>query len=129
MPLSRGQQKAAFDHVLGTVFGFSNPDRPLRKALVEYGADKITDLLTIPVARIGTLTYNDGGTPTDVPEGDKNMIKVYKDYLKFRKKSGDPVGDNHTGVTREEFDDFRGDPEYVPGDVDQMFTNTTGGCL
>ncbi len=59
MVLSRAQQQIAFAHVVNTVFGFSDQDHQLHKALKQEGIDKVTDLLTLSSEDIDDLAFTE----------------------------------------------------------------------
>ena len=80
--LTRSQGMAAFDHVMGDVLG-----RPiLKSALESEGIQDIYALLMIDEATIDNLVYSDeeGTTTSPLPRGDKNLIKVFLGYYKYR---------------------------------------------
>ena len=79
---TRIQLKAALAHVLDNVFGFTNKDHPLRKALTAKGINTLVDMLTMKLADIDALTYDDSGTAKRVLKGHLHMIKSYKDYVR-----------------------------------------------
>ena len=111
---------AAFDHVMGDVLG-----RPILKAALESeGIQDIYALLTIDETTINGLVYSDeeGTTTAPLPRGDKNLIRVFLGYYRYRSGIGDPIEDWLT-VTEAGFNEFRLNPSFVQAGI----APSTGG--
>ena len=112
--LTRSQGMAAFDHVMGNVLG-----RPiLKSALESEGIQDIYALLMIDEATIDNLVYSDeeGSTTSPLPRGDKNLIKVFLGYYKYRSAIGDPI-DDWLLVTEEHFNEFRLNASFIQAGI------------
>ena len=112
--LTRSQSMAAFDHVMGDVLG-----RPiLKSALASEGIQDIYAFLTIDEATIDNLVYSDeeGTTTAPLPRGDKNLIRVFLGYCKYRSAIGDPINDWHQ-VTEEGFNEFRLNASFIQAGI------------
>ena len=108
MRLTRSQGIAAFDHIMDEVLG-----RPILKAALESeGIQDICALLTIDEETIDALSHSDEEGTTTVPlsRGDRNLIKVFLGYYRYRVASGNPIED-WLSVELEDFNEFRLNPD------------------
>ena len=108
MRLTRSQGIAAFDHILDEVLG-----RPILKAALESeGIQDICALLTIDEETIDALSHSDeeGTTTAPLSRGDRNLIKVFLGYYRYRVASGNPIED-WLSVELEDFNEFRLNPD------------------
>jgi hypothetical protein len=115
MVLTRQDAKAAFHHVVDNVLERGN-GTPLKSALQHDGIEDIFALVTIDDADIDGLTCEDSsnaGTRIPINKGDKNLIRIFRDYMVYRNNNGNPINDNWTGILQADFDAFRVDPTYV----------------
>ena len=82
MTLTRSQGMAAFDHVMENVLGRA----VLRSALESEGIQDIYALLTLDEETIDALSHSDeeGTTSLPLPRGDRNLIKVFLGYYRYR---------------------------------------------
>ena len=82
---------AAFDHVMENVLGRA----VLRSALESEGIQDIYALLTLDEETIDALSHSDeeGTTSLPLPRGDRNLIKVFLGYYRYRSATGDPIDD------------------------------------
>jgi hypothetical protein len=91
-------------------------DTPLKTALVNEGINNTMDLQTIKDKMIDDLEYEDPkkkGTYHSVNKGDKNLVRCFLDYIRYRHHTGNPINNNWTSITTEMFDTFRADPTYM----------------
>ena len=112
--LTRSQSIAAFDHIMDTVLG-----RPiLKSALESEGFQDIYALLMIDEATIDNLVYSDeeGTTTSPLPRGDKNLIKVFLGYYKYRSVTEDPI-DDWLKITEEDFNEFRLNASFIQAGI------------
>eukprot|EP00977_Amphora_coffeiformis_P007477 scaffold1638_cov103-Amphora_coffeaeformis.AAC.2 len=117
MPLSRNQSSQAFKHILEQVFGLEATS-PLRVASKEEGTENLSDFLSLTADTIEQLTYTykdgDGNDVTvPVPRSHRRIITVFFDYIRYHDYKSNPIGDEWTSITKEEFDDFRISTEYL----------------
>ena len=106
--LTRSQGIAAFDHIMDEVLG-----RPILKAALESeGIQDICALLTIDEETIDALSHSDEEGTTTVPlsRGDRNLIKVFLGYYRYRVTTGNPIED-WLSVELEDFNEFRLNPD------------------
>ncbi|GAX10783.1 hypothetical protein FisN_1Hu321, partial [Fistulifera solaris] len=118
MVLLRSQGRIAFDHVLDVLLDCANSPG-LKLSLVSRGYTTLPKLLCIDYAVIDSLTYDekpdgaDDSTPVTVPvpQADRDMLKMFFKYIADRYHQGNPINDDWTSITAEEFDSFcvRGD--------------------
>jgi hypothetical protein len=74
----------------------------------------------MPYKNIDELTFQDDeGQRKPVPKGCRNIIRIFKDYMAYRHKNDNPVGDDYNGVTPDLFDAFRLDPSHRIGNITQ----------
>ena len=97
------------DNVLGR-----DDSSPLKKALVGAGITDMFALNTLDNDTIDDLVYDVSPTEKDVSinRGDKSLLWIFLDYVIHRVNKGDPIGDDWTAVTAEDFDQFRINPQY-----------------
>jgi hypothetical protein len=121
MVLYRALAKAAFDHVLDVVLGCDNTS-PLKKSLLRERFNDVHSFCQLTNEIIDDLQY-DTDTEKDirVTAGDKGLLKAFLDYISYRHRNGNPIEDNWTDITVEEFDTFRVDPEYIGRDRTPAF--------
>ena len=105
---------AAFDHVMENVLGRA----VLRSALESEGIQDIYALLTLDEETIDALSHSDeeGTTSLPLPRGDRNLIKVFLGYYRYRSATGDPI-DDWLQVTEEGFNEFRLNPDAVTAGI------------
>jgi hypothetical protein len=111
---TRGSSRAAFDHVLDIVLARGD-DTPLKQALIQNGYTDNHALTLLSIDVIDTLTYNESETTTDVQvlRFEKALISAFLDFIIHRNLNNNPVGNNWTSITKEAFDEFRIDPNYL----------------
>ena len=115
MVLTRQEAKVAFNHIMDNVLGHGDKT-PLKSALQQESIEDIFALVTIDDSNINGLTFEDPSNADNhlpIPKGDKNLVRIFRDYVIHRNTSGDPVNDNWTSVTQTDFDAFRINPAYV----------------
>ena len=108
--LTRSQGIAAFDHIMDEVLG-----RPILKtALESEGIQDICALLTLDEETIDALLHSDEEGTTSVPlsRGDRNLIKVFLGYYRYRAATGNPIED-WLSVEVEDFNEFRLNPDFI----------------
>jgi uncharacterized pyridoxamine 5'-phosphate oxidase family protein len=110
MVLTRADAKAAFDHVVGTIFD----SKGIRSALDKAGCNDMFKLLSLDVATIENLQMEHPSVATksvDLLKCDKAMLKIFLSFVNACKVSGKPIGDEDwIKLTCEDFDKFRSDP-------------------
>ena len=115
MVLTRPQGRAAFTHVLDNVLE-RDDDSGLKKALLAAGVSDVCSLYTLDEATIDSLTYDDTANNLSdiaVVRGDKNLVRIFKDFVTVRNSSSTPIADDGwEDLTPAEFDAFRIDPTY-----------------
>ena len=101
---------AAFDHIMENVLGRSL----LKSSLESEGIQDIYALLTLDEGTIDALSYSDdeGTTSLPLPRGDRNLIKVFLGYYRYRSVTGNPI-DDWLQVTEEGFNAFRLNPDVI----------------
>ncbi|KAG7339414.1 hypothetical protein IV203_025409 [Nitzschia inconspicua] len=116
MPLTKSQRAQALEHILTNVFDLEAND-PLRASLRDDGIVGIYDLVSMEREYVKSLTYLDevDGTQqrTLVPRGTARLIIILKDFLRYKVAMGEPVDDDWTRITQEEFDSFRVSGVYL----------------
>ena len=116
MVLTRQDAKTAFNHVLDNVIGRDDTS-PLKAALKHDSIDDIFGLITIDDVGIDGLTYEDPSNTDNflpVPRGDKNLLRIFRDYVVHRNNSGDPINDGWTRmITQANFDTFCVNPTHI----------------
>ena len=113
MVLSRANAKVAFDHIMDEVLGRDN-ESGLKKALLRERFHDVHSFCQITDEVIRDLRYDtEADQNVPVAAGDKGLLIAFIDYICYRNRIGEPIGDAWHGVTAEEFDTFRVDPEYV----------------
>ena len=53
------------------------------------------------------LEYDDGGTDRPVIQGHKGLVRIFQAFIVHRGQMGNPIGDDWTSITVQEFDEFR----------------------
>lgn len=113
MVLTRSQAKVAFHHIMDNVLGMYCSSK-LKSVLVNEGYVDIISLVTIDDDTIEELSYEyEDGTATllTVPDGDKNVLKVWKMYYAYLWKSGTINDlDSWMNMTQDGLDKYRNDP-------------------
>ena len=111
MTLTRKESRTAYHHVLDNVLGYAD-GTPLKEALRHDGLGEIEDLLTIPLADIDTLTYEDpakAGNLLPMPKGHKNIVCLFKDFVHHHIQSASTITSitEWLAITADDFNDFR----------------------
>ncbi|KAG7338518.1 hypothetical protein IV203_009103 [Nitzschia inconspicua] len=116
MPLTKNQKAQALEHILTNVFDLEAKN-PLREALRDYGIAGIYDLIILEKEDLTNLTYLDEVDGVQqrnlVPRGTARLFIILKDFLRYKVAMGEPVDDDWTGITQEEFDSFRVGAVYL----------------
>ena len=117
MPIfSRQQSAAALQHIYDNVFCVK-PDSPLVNALTREGINNIADLISMTPDDVDALLYesNEGGSITLRPlsRGLRRLIPLLQEFTERRGAEGNPIGNDWTSVTQEEFDEFRTSPALI----------------
>jgi hypothetical protein len=114
MVLTREQSKNAFEHILTVVFGLT-PTNPLMQALAIHQIASIEELLLLCPSQIEALSVVDAttGMATPVPMSRCNLIHAFRQYLIHQEQNGDPIDENWTSITKEEFDSYRRCPALI----------------
>jgi len=114
MPLTKSKAIEAFVHVLDNVFE-APADGPLSKALVHAGYSNIWDLVTLWDEDIELLTYDKSDKEKDVPLGraHQSLLHIFCHYCDHQTHTGNPIGDNWTSVSADDFNDYCIGPDYA----------------
>jgi hypothetical protein len=114
MVLTREQSKNAFEHILTVVFGLT-PTDPLVQALAVDQIEDIEEFLSLPPRQIEALSVVDAitGAATPVRKPRRNLIHAFRQYLIHQEQIGDPIDENWTSITKEEFDSYRRSPALI----------------
>ena len=102
-PLTRAQKKAALDHVLLHVMQRS-PNDDLVNALTALGVDSPHSLISLHNTSINQMVNADGDP---IPIAQKALIFTFIKYCIWRTEEGNPINNNWTGITQEEFDEYQ----------------------
>jgi hypothetical protein len=114
MVLTRAERRKALDHVVTNVFMLDNADNPLSLALTKAFLVDIYDILAMPFHDIKRLAYvDDQGNEILLPSGYQYMLRIIKHYDSYRTSDGDPIGDEWTTVTADQYDDYRLSADYA----------------
>jgi len=113
MPLTKSKAIEAFVHVLDNVFE-APADGPLSKALEHAGYSNIWDLVTLQDEDIKALTFDQSDKEKDVLLGraHQSMLRIFCHYCDHQTCTGNPIGDDWTAVTADDFNDYRTGPDY-----------------
>jgi len=112
MPLTAAQAISAREHILGTVFNQPD-DSPLILSLIYGNVESIIDLIMLSEDEMATLHFVDAqGVKQFLPSELKEMLWAFSAYVAYRAYIKDPIQDNWTGVTRDDYDQFRFGPMY-----------------
>ena len=114
MVLTREQSKNALEHVLTVVFGLPQTD-PLVQALTAEGIEDMEELLSLHPRHIDQLSVVDAstGTATPVRKPRCNLIHAFHQYVIHQEEIGDPIAENWTGITQDQFNAYRRSPAYI----------------
>ena len=112
MTLTRTQGENALKHVVITVL--NQPiDGPLMLSLTNALIDHISDLTSINANDIEDLKYpTSDGTLSKIGPGHRGMLRCFCAFVRYRYAQSLPIGDDWTGITQEEFDEFRTSSHY-----------------
>jgi len=106
MVFTRADGKAALKHIIENVLGLPD-DGPLAKALSDMYIKDIRDVIVMPFEDIDSLVYtNDMGNEINLEKPFKWMIRVIKHYHLYRISEGNPIDDDWTSITADEYDDY-----------------------
>jgi hypothetical protein len=111
---TRTSSRAAFEHILGTVLE-RDDTTPLKRALIQHGYTDIHALTLLSEDVISSLTYDESKGDFEIPilKFENALISTFLDSILYRNVLDNPVGSDWTGITKEEFDSFRIDPNYL----------------
>ena len=117
MVLTRAEReearKEALTHVLKNVFELDD-DTPLSRALSKDDLLDIGLVVNFPFENIDKLTYIDNqGDERDLAMSYKVILHIFKSYFLHRRNQGNPIGDNWTGITSEDMNNYRFGPHYT----------------
>ena len=128
MVLTRKESTEALNHVLDNVLGRGD-GTPLKNALIQNGIEGILDMGNLRQADIDTLSYTDDkNTQVPLNLGDKNIIRVFLQYVNYRTDLGAPIGDGWIAITRDDFNEYRAHlmASNAPGTSPTMSSSSTG---
>jgi hypothetical protein len=128
MVLRREQSKNAFEHVLTVVFGLTQAD-PLVQALAADEIEDMEDLFLLHPRQIEALSIVDAttGTATPIRKLRHNLVHVFQHYVIHRQEIGDPIGENWTNITQDQFDTYRRCPEFIASQKGTTITPSVTG--
>jgi hypothetical protein len=110
---TRNLSKAAFTHIMEFVLNNTN----VKNALVESGIDDTYGLLTLTDAIVENLVYPDTDpqvkTMHKLKKGEMGLIKCFIHYVYYRGEINDPIGNDWSKITMEDFDFFRANLSYT----------------
>ena len=115
MVLNRTQSIDALTHILTNVIG-RGEKTPLREALTFNGITEILDLINLCQEDIDALTYpdpNNNDVLCNLNSGDKNIIRIFLEYVAYRACNKDAIGDKWTAITRNSFACYRNDNRVI----------------
>ena len=115
MVVTRQAGQAAFDHIIDVVLS-RHGSAELKQSLVDAGVSDVFSMLSIDTPTLDSLVYPDPSNATQViplRASDKNLIKLFRDYVLQRDVDGDPIGDEWMQVTQASFDAFRISPANI----------------
>ena len=95
--LSVAAGEAAFDRVIDSVIE-PDDDGALKHELLAFGCTEVYDLLLLSQSDIDSLAT--------VKRGVKNMLTCFQDFIVTRHSNGNPVGNDWSTLSVEEFDAF-----------------------
>jgi hypothetical protein len=112
MTFTRLQRQEAVAH-FATVLCDLPADGALAKSLDHRGFTDIHDLVKIPVKHVERLDYyDDEDTLSPLADPLQSLVLIFKAYYEYRRDNGDPIGENFTSITYDEFTQFRIGPLY-----------------
>jgi hypothetical protein len=104
--LTRQQAQDALTHVLQMLLGFTDTD-PLPLSLTWSGYTDIHHVITMTQDNIDALEYEDDTQVlVTVPSPAWTLLRIFNTYHVYRYEEGDPIGDDWTSITAQEFNDF-----------------------
>lgn len=109
--LSPSAGKAAFDHIIDNVLLDHNHVSLLKSSLQSAGRTEVYDLLS--------LTESDVDSLSSVKRGEWRLVATFQEFVLMRHLAGNPVGNDWSSITMEEFDDFRYSVLIAPRSVDR----------
>ena len=113
MVFSHTAGRAALVHVLKEVFDLDDDD-PLSKSLSEQHLTDIRDLMSYSFEQVQEFTYKDDtGASIPVPTHQLNLFRILQEYIVHRQTQGDPIGDDWTSITQEQFNEYRVSSDYL----------------
>jgi hypothetical protein len=115
MVLTQKEAKQAYNHILDNVLGRSD-GTALKSSLYEEGIEDIFDLINLSHATINCLSYKDtsnNNIVTPIRLGDKILLRCFANYVANCHLEGNPIIDDWSMVTQEDFDSFRIDPKNM----------------
>jgi hypothetical protein len=116
---TRNQSRAAYDHILSNVLG-QDQASPLGKAIMKQQINDMYVLMALDKDIIETLRYDDNeATSIPIPLYQKSLVLAFLHFVLFKNNALEPIGNNWTHVTQEEFDEFRIRPAYLSQRIGQ----------
>ena len=90
----------------------------IKEALNEEGIDDTYGLMTLTDAIVENLTYPDKDpqvtTKYKLKKGEIGLLKCFIHYVYYRDEISDPIGNDWTKITMDQFDLFRANITYTP---------------
>ncbi len=89
-----------------------NDQSPVRLALMGDGIDDMFAFCSMDLNDLDDMTYQQEGDAAEhsLRRSDKALIRILFDYILHRNSGPDPIDDNWTAVTQEQFDEYRVSP-------------------
>jgi hypothetical protein len=108
---TRQQKKDILNRVLKDIVQLPD-DSNLHKACDHDGANDMDTLLLFSPMEIEDMKFMVGTTRMVLSKGDKGIVYSLLALEAKRKADGDPILQDWSNVTAEQYDDFRVSPEY-----------------
>jgi len=96
--------KAAFTYITDVLLDNAN----ITKAFKEDGIEHVANILSLTDKEVDDLTYLDpdpsSATAYSLKKGEKGLIRSFIHFVHYRKEINNPIGDDWTSVTVDEFE-------------------------
>jgi hypothetical protein len=113
MPLTRAEANAAstaaFKYIVEEVLvqGISGNESLLMNALEQSGINNVYKLVAITESEIKDLKADVDGVMTPLNNGTRSLPRLFRYLTRHRIETNDPINENWTSITAEEFNEFR----------------------
>ena len=114
-PFTRAASKSAFIHIMTNVLDSDH----IHQALKDAGIDDMTGLVRLDDHTVENLAYTDPdpqvSTKYPLKKGEMGLLISFVHFVYYRKDIGNPIGNDWTSITMDEFDEFRTNLDYASG--------------